>query len=237
MDVKNYYASTGISLGDGDGAGGLDTVNDASGLDAFPIHSFVKILTNDGNNNSLVKVISSSATKLEVPSDSFTSLAAGSSVVLLRYDIGGCLRNIFRNYTIHLFAEARPASADDAEPGSPVCKITLNGASFNPGEPLNGLNFGEVEGGLLRRAIDPETGASEITRGDPLSDSVVQSARLYTNDVVTGASISAPRIDFTVTGQNGGGDIILKTGTQLSVGTPVDVTSIKIMLDSIPFTG
>jgi len=234
LDVRNNFISNGISLGDGDGTGGLDTINASSGLDIFKQHAFVKTLTPSGdpNRNKLVKVLSSSATQLEVPAGSFTTLAAGSDIDLLEFDVAGCFRSIFQNATIRLFNESRASDADQAEPGISICDITLNAGAFVAGEPTNGLNFGDLVGNTLRRAIDPETAAPEIMRGLPKQALAANSFRLYANNVITGASVVSVRFDGSVTGQAGGGDLIMASGNQLTMGVPVDVSEVTVEISA-----
>lgn len=233
-DFKEELALTTISLGDGDGTGGRDTINDsAGGLGVFTKHSWIKIVPPkpDPNRNIFAKVLSSSANQIEVAADTLTALAAGTKVFLVEFDIGGSFASIFRNSTIHFFGEDRPvAGADASEPGSPILKVTLNGSAFTPGTPENGLNFGDMVGSVLRRAIDPETTAQEIWRGNPISATQAKSCRVYTNDVITGTSVSACRFDCAVSGPGGGADCEISPSPLLTVGTPVDVTQVRVEL-------
>lgn len=230
---KREFISSTISFGDGDGTGGRDTINDASGgLDIFVKGSFLLLLPPEPNpdRNKVVKVLSSSSTKLEVAAGTLTAMATGTLFTIQEPDIAGSFSSIFRNCTIHLFKEYRAANADLAEPGTPVCKITLNGADFTPGQPENGLNFGDIVDSILRRAIDPETGNTEIWTGDPLQEATVNSYICYANDVITGASIASYRFNGSVTGPNGGGDMTLDPTNSISVGTPVNIGTVRVEL-------
>lgn len=229
---RRELVSTTVSFGDGNGTGGRDTINDASGLDVFTKHSFISLLPPDGNpnRNILAKVLSSSATQLEVAADTLTALTAGPQVIIQEPDIAGSFASIFRNCTIHFFQEERPASADDAEPGTPILKVTLNGAAFTPGLPENGLNFGDMVDSVLRRAIDPETGGQEVWKGIPLSAVQANSARVYANDVVTGQSPSSCRFDCIVGSKNSGADIELDPNNVLSDGVETLISSVRVEL-------
>lgn len=229
---RRELVSTTISFGDGDGTGGRDTINDASGLDVFTKHSFISLLPPDGNpnRNILAKVLSSSATQLEVAADTLTVLTAGPQVIIQEPDIAGSFASIFRNCTIHFFNEQRPVSADDAEPGTPILKVTLNGAAFTPGLPENGLNFGDMVNSVLRRAIDPETAAQEVWKGTPTQSIQANSARVYANDVITGTSPSAIRFDCVVSSKNAGGDIELDPNNVLSTKIEALISSVRVEL-------
>jgi hypothetical protein len=238
--VKNIIGDTGISLGDGDGGEGRDTINSVTvDLSIFTVGAFVKIVTpvGDTNRNTVVKVIQSTASKLEVAAGSFASYAAGANVYLVELDIGGSLETIYQNGTLHFFAESRQANADMAEPGTPVLKITLNGQTFTPGSPANGINVSSIVGTIMGIAIDPETSAKEIWRGTPLQVANIRSARFYANSVVTGYSEVEPRIDYTVTGELGGGDIELRNGTAIDPSIPVDINDFRFQVGTGSFTG
>lgn len=233
---KREMNSITLSLGDGDGAGGLDTINDsAGGLDVFVVGSFVTILTPDPdpNRNKTVKILSSTSTKLEVAAGSFTAYAAGGTVYITEPDIAGSFASIFKNCTFHLFNEYVTASADDAEPGIPICKISLSAGAFVPGSPENGLNFGDMVDGDLRRAINPATGSSEVWAGDPTATQAANSFICYANDQITGASIVSHRFSGSVTGPVGGGDMILNPSNALSIGTLVNVGLVKVELRTV----
>ena len=235
---RQYLSGTDISLGDGDGAGGLDTINASAGLDIFPAHSWIVIDTpiGDPNKGVRVKVLTSSATKLEVAAGSFTAFSAGPVVDITWYKNKGSWRQTFENFIMRGFAENRPSSADAAEPGSPVVEFTLNGGAFTPGSPLNGLNFGIRDGEYIRRAIDPETAASEVWRAVPTQTATIRSICAYSNDVVTGASVNSSRFWCTVTGPNQGGDVILTNGPTVTLDIPVDIVSVKIIIKGADFS-
>lgn len=233
--MKRRIAQTDISLGDGDGTGGLDTINSVTtDLSIFPKHSFLSVVPPDPdpNANKYVKVLSSSTNQLEVAAGSFTAYPAGGQVFLVEYDIGGSIATIMQNSHIRLFNEAPPASANDQELGTPICEITLNGNPFQAGVPLNGLNFG-LDGLVMKRATDPETGAPEIHQGNPTVTTSANSFYWYANDLITGASISSIRIVGAVTGGSGGGDLDLKSGNNLTIGIPVQINEVRIEIDSI----
>jgi len=221
-----------ISMGDGDGAGGLDTINDSgNGLGVFNVHDYLLIQSADANDNVFVKVLSATAGILEVPAGSFAAIAAGTIIGLLKFDATGTIREIFKNSIISCFSQTRPISADDAEPGSSVLDFTKDGGAFVAGESANGLNMGALDGNTMKRQIDPETGASEVQKGNALATVTAQSCRWYANDKVTGASVSAKRMDGVVA--TSGGDLNMENGTALTLGVPAEITDISFTVEAV----
>jgi len=225
-EVKNKTAAITISMGDGDGTGGNDTINDTgTDLVKFKVGAFVKIQSEDANDTVLAKVLISTAGTLDVAAGTFTAVAAGSIISIVEYDLGGALAEILRNCTIHLFAEVRPsAGADATEPGSVLAKITLNGGTFVAGEATNGLNMGELDGSTLKRAVDPATALTEIWKGAGLIAGSASSCRIYANDLTTGVVTDKARLDGTVA--TSGGDLTMEGSTQVSIGVDVIVTDV-----------
>jgi len=229
--AEHLMANT-ISLGDGDGAGGLDTINDsATGLGGFDVHDFVLVLTGDSNNNSLVKVLSATTAKLEVPAGSFTGLVAGTVIGIIKIDFNGSIQEIFKNSVISVFSQARASDADQAEPGSSILDFTLNSDTFVAGAAENGLTMGALDGNTMKRAIDPETAATEVWKGDALATANAQSCRWYANAKVTGTSVSAIRMDGVVA--TSGGDLNMENGTNLTLGVPAEVTDVSFTVQSV----
>jgi hypothetical protein len=232
---KEELVSTTMMFNDGTGPGGQDTIVDPSGgLGIFKVGAFISLLPpnalNDPNRNKIVKVLDSTATQLVVAAGSLTELAAGPQIILQEYDIYGSFSTIFRNCIFRLFKESVPDSADDAEPGTPICEITLNGNPFVAGQPANGLNFGDLVDSVLRRAIDPATGSTEVWSGLPTETATVKSFYCYSNDVITGGSIVSHRFCGSVTGKGFGGDMQIESTNSVSAETPVLVTSVNVEL-------
>jgi len=227
----NYMADT-ISMGDGDGAGGLDTINDsASGLGDFAVHDYVLIQSADANNNAFVKVVSAAAGKLEVPAGSFAAISAGTIIGLIKIDSNGTIKEIFKNSTIDVFSQVRPSDADQAEPGTSILSFTKDGNAFTAGNSLNGLNMGVLDGNTMKRAIDPETGATENWKGDADTTATAQSCCWYTNDKITGASVTAKRMYGVVA--TSGGDLNMANGTNLTSGVPAEVTDVSFTVEAV----
>jgi len=229
--VSLNVTGTTISFGDGDGAGGTDTINDtANGLDVFKQHQFILISNGGANNNQLVKALTVAAGKIEVPAGSLTAVAAGASVTLLALDGMGSVAALLQNSVIDIYSGGRPANADALESGTKLLTITLNGGIFVPGEPTNGINLGNIVAGVLKRAIDPETGVVEIWRGVGLVDGTAGWARWYANDKTTGASTTAIRMDGVVS--TSGGDINMVNGTEIRATVGSEFSDVSVTMST-----
>jgi hypothetical protein len=230
--IESSLNASTIAFSATGGTGGRSTITDTgNGLAQFARHAYVLLIAPGNNNNVYAKVLSSSAGTLEFAASTFEDAAAGAPVVILQPDIFGTIKEIFKNSRIDCFYEVRPADADSAEPGAPICQFTKDGAAFVAGEPTNGLNMGALDGSTLKRAIDPETGASEAWVATPTSNSLIRSCRWYANDVVTGQSISSIRMDGVVASSNA--DLIIENGATVANGIPVTVTDVSFTVESV----
>lgn len=216
-----------ISFGDGDGAGSTDTINDsANGMAIFTVDDWI-LVGNGTNANKLVKVLTTAAAKVEVPAGSFATAAAGSYIFIARIK-SGSLREIMQNGIMSLYDTVRPASADSAEPGTLLAKITRAGGAFVAGASANGLNIAEFTGTAISRAIDPTTGVAEVWKGVGLATGTARTAVWYANEFITGASTTALRMYGTV--NTSGGDVNMAGGTTITTGVDTGVTSVSFTI-------
>ncbi len=210
-------------------------LDSANGLGDFKVGDWVHIIapTQGGvNDNVIARVIAASDSELTFAGGSFTAAAAGSYYVLTSFKAGS-IAEVLKNGTLHLYAGSRPGSADDSEgSATKLVEITLNGAAFTPGQPTNGLNLGQLSGGALKRAIDPETGNTEVWQGTGIADGTAGWGRWYANDVVTGNSTDAIRIDGIVT-TTSGGDIVMANGREIVTGSPATVTNVNFYVTGV----
>jgi len=104
------------------------------------------------------------------------------------------------NGVICLFSGAQPETADDAETGDLLMTLTLNAGEFNPSSPTNGLNMGASTDGVLSK---DET---ETWQGVGLAAAGVGTEagwfRWYDNDMITGESTVAVRVDGAIGASN-----------------------------------
>lgn len=135
---------------------------------------------------------------------------------------GTAFQDMFHNSVILLYATARPESPNDAPNGSPIARITKNGAPFSFGSPAGGLNWSLGTNGVVLPTtqdwIITATGAGTLTWG-----------RLCQNNDNEDASVSLARLDFEVNPTDGYG---------MSITNPVmavdDQRTVDFALYAIP---
>jgi hypothetical protein len=142
-------------------------------------------------NNGLAKVVSvaSNGASMVVSGLTLADEAAGDTVTILSQSKG--LKDIFKNHVIRVYSGAAPATADEAESGTLLLKITKQNGAFTPGTPTNGLNFNAIVAGVMSKN-------SDIHSGEGLADGTAGYYRVYDNGEITGASSSAKRAQGTV---------------------------------------
>lgn len=187
--VPHAVADTTISFTNVGGAGAENQILDSnSGLTGFLEKAYITVLGSAGNDGTY-KILSVAAGVIVVDTTALSIEAAGASVILATAE-GGSYRGIFRNCTIKIFASPQGASADDADPSTVLCQITLASGVFVPGSPGNGLNFGQVGSAQLKKEV------GEVWSGENGADGTAQSFRIYANAVDGGgSSTTAIRLD------------------------------------------
>jgi len=219
---------TTISFGDGDGTGGTDTINDSgSGLGVFGKHDFI-LVVGGTFNGVMVKALTVAAGKIEVVAGTFTTVASGTNVALVKIT-SGSLAQVFQNMSIDGYTGVRPANADLTESGTKIIQFSLDGGAFTAGLSENGMNFGEFTETTLGKAIDPGTGVAEIWRGSGLVTATLGWVRCYANDKTTGASTSAVRMDGVAAVS--GGDFNLNTGLSIVSGVNSEVSTVEFTVE------
>lgn len=99
-------------------------------------------------------------------------------------------RTTYANAVIAVYTGAQPTGADSAESGTLLGYITVNGGTFTPGSPANGLNWDAAVDGVCSKPTAEEWSIIPIASGTP------GWARLYANAMTTGASTTAVRCDM-----------------------------------------
>jgi len=128
------------------------------------------------------------------------------------------------NCILRLFSGTPPAEADDAENGTLLVEISLNGATFVPTTGTNGLNFDAT---VTHNAEGTKATLSKpiaaVWKGPAVAAGTIGWGRLYDVDRVAGASTTEQRIDGTASTATGS-DIVVTTATT-EIGVEVVVTS------------
>ena len=226
----NIVSDTSISFGSGDGTNGRDTINDSSsGLGDFKKNDKITVKGSTSNDGTY-RVLSATAAKLEVASGSLTNESEGAKINIASA-VGGSYAGILRNGIIRIYSGSQPASSNDAETGTLLCEITLNSGTFTPGSPDNGINIGQVSNAIAKKAIDPDTGNPEVWSGIGLADGTAGWFRWYSNDVTTGSSSEAKRLDGAI---GTSGAQLNMSNTSITTGATVTIDSVNLPLPENP---
>ena len=102
----------------------------------------------------------------------------------------GSFKDIFANAVIVIRTGTQPATADAAETGDVLGMITVNGGAFVAGVATNGLNWDAAVGGVCAKPSAEEWAIIPSVSG------IAGYGRLYSNDMTTGASTTAVRMDL-----------------------------------------
>ena len=183
---------TTFAFEDGTGTGSTDRITDSGNgfvTAGYVAGDYVSVAGSTSNNISGVKVSAVAAGYLEIPAASLTTEVAGDQVIVAAGSNGGSFDEIFRNCVIEVYSGAQPATADLAESGTKLLRITVASGAFTPGSPTNGLNLGDAAAGITSK----ETG--EVWSGVGLAAGTAGWFRCYSNAYVTGASETAERFD------------------------------------------
>ncbi len=130
---------------------------------------------------------------------------------------GGSWIETFTNCIIRVFDGAIPTDADTTEgAANMLVEITLDGLTFVPGAPGNGLNFGQVAAGQVFQASGETWEGTVGVQGEPAW------FRIYDNAVDTGDSAVAVRADGTV-GISGSGEDMEVDATLFGLGKLVSL--------------
>lgn len=225
--VPHAIAASTISFGDGDGSGSpnRDTINDSgNGLAGFLGKSYITSIGSVGNDVT-AKILSVAAGIIEVAAGVLVDEVAGAAVILATSE-GGSYRGIFRNMVLDIRTGTQPSSADNAETGDLLCRITLGSGAFVPGSPANGINFGQVEDATLGKELD-SAGVAEVWSGLNVATGIAGHFRIYNNAAVQGASTEEIRLDGACA--TSGAQLNL-TNTSLSDGVTTTIDQVVLVL-------
>ena len=132
------------------------------------------------------------------------------------------VKNAYANGVLAVYGGAsQPADANDAETGTLLALITVNGGAFTPGVATNGLNFDAPSAGVLSKA------AAETWSGVGLAAAGTGTTatyfRFYDNSQDTGASPTGLRFDGAI-GTSSLSELQM-TVTTIVEGSPVVINS------------
>lgn len=198
---------------------------DVGKLGGFAAGDFVRVALGV-NENVYAQVVSGDSDQLTFATDTFTSAAAGTYVLLERISTGS-FAEVMQNGVIYLFGSPRRTSPDDDEGLAQVLAIlTKGGGTFTPGESANGINLA-LSGASLIQAVDPATGEQEVVSGVGLVTGTASWGCWYDNDRVMGASTTAIRADAAASTSDAA---FFKLDSQnITAGKTVTLTGINIV--------
>jgi hypothetical protein len=221
--VVVYTATTIAAV---DGGASDDTLTDSgSGFvtEGFAVGDSVLILGFTGANAGCVGPVTLTgvaAGTLTFATGSLTaSDAAGESITLVAIR-GGAFRDIFKHGVLEIYSGSQPATADTAESGTKLLRITVSSGAFSAGAPTSGLLFGAPSAGVIAKN-------SDVWSGVGLSTGTAGWWRLYNNAYTTGGGTSGVNIDGNCA--TSGGDLNMASLTvTLSATTTIDSFSITM---------
>ena len=197
MCSKNSYpqiliTGTTFAFADGTGTDGADRITDSGNgfvTAGFTVGQYISVAGSTSNNVAGVKVLAVAAGYLEIPAASLTTETAGDQVIIAAGANGGSLDEQLRNGVIEVYTGTQPATADLAETGTKLLRVTVASGAFVAGAAANGLNLGDAAAGITSK----ESG--EVWSGVGLAAGTAGWFRYYSNAYVTGASDTAVRFD------------------------------------------
>lgn len=108
----------------------------------------------------------------------------------------GSVKEIMQDGVIHIFSGGQPATADAAETGDLLMRLTVDSGDFTSGVATNGLEFGTATDGVLSKASgETWSGIGLAAAG---TGTVAGWFRWYANTVITGESTTRICIDGQV---------------------------------------
>lgn len=123
--------------------------------------------------------------------------------------------------TLHIYSGAQPTTADDAESGTLLVRVTLSSGAFTSGSATNGIEFGDATSGSVGKK------SGETWSGVAIATGTAGWFRFYANTVVTGASTTAVRFD----GSCGTSGAQCNMGsTSITLGGTVTVDTVNVTM-------
>jgi hypothetical protein len=173
----------------------------------------------DAANNGICTVTSVAATgaSMVIAGLTLTTEGAGDTVTITANSKG--MKDIFANNVIRIYSGAAPATADAAETGVLLLRLTKSSGAVTAGTSANGNNFDAIASGVLSKDAN-------VWSGVGLADGTAAYWRAYDNGLITGESTTSKRCQGTCA--TSGGDFTMSS-------TSI-VTSATVTLDTFNIT-
>jgi len=218
------YTATTIAAVDGGASDDTLTDSDSKFVDeGFAVGDSVLAIGWSGANAGFVGPVTLTAVAAGTLTFATGSLiasdAAGESITLVAIR-GGAFRDIFKHGVLEIYSGSQPATADKAESGTKLLRITVSSGSFSAGAPTSGLLFGAPSAGVIAKTAD-------VWSGVGLANGTAGWWRLYDNAYTTGGGTSGVNIDGNCA--TSGGDLNMASLTvTLSATTTIDSFSVTL---------
>jgi hypothetical protein len=135
----------------------------------------------------------------------------------------GSLNDLLTYGIIDIYSGSQPTDADAAETGTKLVRITAGSGAFTPETSTNGLEFNDAASAVLSKKT------AQVWSGVGLATGTAGWFRFYDNDVDTGSSTSAVRLDGSV--GLSGAQLTLST-TSIESGATITVDSCSISMSA-----
>lgn len=217
-----YTATTIAAVDGGSGADSFTDTDEAFVTAGFAVGDSILALGFTGGmagNVGPFTITSVAAGTIEVATGLLAADAAGEAVTLVAIR-GGSFRDIFKHGVLEIYSGSQPATADTAESGTKLLRITVSSGSFSAGAPTSGLLFGAPSVGVIAKTAD-------VWSGVGLANGTAGWWRLYDNAYTTGGGTSGVNIDGNCA--TSGGDLNMASLTvTLSATTTIDSFSVTL---------
>ncbi len=177
------------------------------------------------NGISLLTKVEAGTLTFDSTYSTFVDDALGESVTLTGY--GQSFKEIFDYSVLAIYSGSAPSTADAAETGTLLLKITKDAGAHVGGTITNGVRFeaaGDIASGVISLL------SSETYQGVGLADGTAGYFRLYDNLYITGSSSVAVRCQGSV--GTSGADCIMSS-TSVITGATSTVDQIDITLPAV----
>ena len=111
-------------------------------------------------------------------------------------NVTGSVKTIMANGVICIYSGTQPATADAAETGTLLMKITESGLDFTGGVATNGLNMDASVAGVLSKTVAEDWEGVGLTAAG--TGVTAGWFRWYDNDETAGESTTAIRVDGAI---------------------------------------
>lgn len=170
-------------------------------------------------NNGICTVVSvaDDGSSMVIAGLTLESEVAGDTVTITANSKG--MKDIFANNVIRIYSGSAPATADAAETGVLLLRLTKSSGAVTKGTSTNGNNFDEIAAGILSKDAN-------VWSGVGLADGTAAYWRCYDNGLITEESTTSKRCQGTC-GTSGSDFVMSSTSV---------VTSATITLDTFNIT-